>query len=482
MRNELPISDALNAAETSQDRRFLALLDKIQLSRIPTTTTIMFQPTKLSMDGIAPVNVQRILAGFYSLSSSWRQVQRNMIVLPRRASCSEDYHNTICIPATSTQWINGVMQAETIGIAEMGDRINELKEYLSQSALGRAEQKRKREGKLLETRKAEGPEKYAPGICAPRNIQDFLQGCAPAIWGPVQYTDLCSWQEVPMESMSSVFAHMFNSQLSAPFDNQRIVGLMDIAGTPEGTPRCRFDFPAMVSHLGPNFAFHDNDYQFSPDKLKKLFPPVQHEPVELSRSATKATLLADQQATVAARAVDLAKHGKELYFSSVWTPSGWFTNTHVDGNGTSQILVHVEEKFGLVGYKSSKPSPQTRAFDNLEGLQVLHVIQPCAFILPPFAIHSVISFSTSSHTGTYFAHSAHWAQARLGLDFAKTLVRNPAFGDIKASVLIEDVLKQEQFWVKAMGEDSDAAEYFAQWKEEMADILAHVMSKDISSV
>ncbi|KAJ7856454.1 hypothetical protein B0H14DRAFT_2578796 [Mycena olivaceomarginata] len=103
-------------------------------------------------------------------------------------------------------------------------------------------------------------------------------------------------------------------------------------------------------------------------------------------------------------------------------------------------------------------------------------------ILPPFTIHSVISFSTSSHTGTYFAHSAHWAQARLGLDFAKTLVRNLAFGDIKASVLIEDVLKQEQFWVKAMGEDSDAAEYFSQWKEETADILAHAMPKDISPV
>ncbi|KAJ7929809.1 hypothetical protein B0H13DRAFT_1859294 [Mycena leptocephala] len=83
-------------------------------------------------------------------------------------------------------------------------------------------------------------------------------------------------------------------------------------------------------------------------------------------------------------------------------------------------------------------------------LGLLHVIQPCAFILPPFAIHSVILFSTSSHTGTYFAYSAHWAQARLGLDFAKALVRNPAFGDIKASVLIKDVLKQEQFWVKAM--------------------------------
>jgi hypothetical protein len=43
-------------------------------------------------------------------------------------------------------------------------------------------------------------------------------------------------------------------------------------------------------------------------------------------------------------------------------------------------------------------------------------------------------------------------------------------------------LKQAQFWVKAMGENSDATEYFAQWKEETANILAHVMSKEISSV
>ncbi|KAJ7855271.1 hypothetical protein B0H14DRAFT_3449067 [Mycena olivaceomarginata] len=130
---------------------------------------------------------------------------------------------------------------------------------------------------------------------------------------------------------------------------------MDIAGTPESTLRCRFDFPAMVSHLGPNFAFPDNDYQFSTDELKKLFPPIQHKPVELSRSATKATLLADQQATVAAHAVDPAKHGKELYFSSVWTPSGWFTDIHVDGNGISQILVHVEgEKLWLSGRRPRK--------------------------------------------------------------------------------------------------------------------------------
>ncbi|KAJ7936668.1 hypothetical protein B0H13DRAFT_2303360 [Mycena leptocephala] len=58
--NDLPISDALNAAEASHDRHLLTSLYKIQLSRIPTTAASMFQPTKLSMDGISPVHVQRI--------------------------------------------------------------------------------------------------------------------------------------------------------------------------------------------------------------------------------------------------------------------------------------------------------------------------------------------------------------------------------------------------------------------------------------
>ncbi|KAJ7877104.1 hypothetical protein B0H14DRAFT_3130276 [Mycena olivaceomarginata] len=164
-----------------------------------------------------------------------------------------------------------------------------------------------------------------------------------------------------------------------------------------------------------------------------------------------ATLLAGQQATVAARAVDLAKHGKKLYFSSVWTPSGWFTDTHIDGNGTSQTLAHVEgEKLWLVWPVTEK----NLAWWGINHPSPLHGREP----LTPSALDNLEGL-----------------QARLGLDFAKTLVRNPAFGDIKASVLIEDILKQEQFWVKAMGEDSDAAEYFAQWKEETADILAHVI-------
>ncbi|KAJ7869852.1 hypothetical protein B0H13DRAFT_2350737 [Mycena leptocephala] len=97
---------------------------------MPTTTTNIFHPTKLPMHGIAPVHVRRILAGFCSLSLSWSQVRQSTIVLPRHAICSEDYHNTICIPATSSEWINAVTQAQTISIAEMGDRIKALKEYL----------------------------------------------------------------------------------------------------------------------------------------------------------------------------------------------------------------------------------------------------------------------------------------------------------------------------------------------------------------
>ncbi|KAJ7920431.1 hypothetical protein B0H13DRAFT_2319485 [Mycena leptocephala] len=129
--NDLPISDALNEAEASHDRHFLTSLYKIQLSRIPTTAASMCQPTKLSMDGIPPVHVQRILAGFCPLSLSWSELQQNMIALPRHAICSEEYHNTICMPATTSQWINAVTQAEKFSISEIGYRINAVIQHLS---------------------------------------------------------------------------------------------------------------------------------------------------------------------------------------------------------------------------------------------------------------------------------------------------------------------------------------------------------------
>ncbi|KAJ7442793.1 hypothetical protein B0H11DRAFT_1932161 [Mycena galericulata] len=119
------ISDALNAAEASHDRHLLTSLYKIQLSRIPTTAASMFQPTNL---------VQRILTGFCSLSLSWSELRQNMIALPRQAICSDEYHNTICIPATTSHWINAVTQAEKFSISEIGHRIKAVIQHLSAQA------------------------------------------------------------------------------------------------------------------------------------------------------------------------------------------------------------------------------------------------------------------------------------------------------------------------------------------------------------
>ncbi|KAJ7855073.1 hypothetical protein B0H13DRAFT_1903292 [Mycena leptocephala] len=83
--NDLPISDALNAAEASHDRHLLTSLYKIQVSRIPTTV-------------------------------------------------ANKYHNTICIPATTSHWINAVTQAKKFSISEIGQRIEAIIQHLSAQA------------------------------------------------------------------------------------------------------------------------------------------------------------------------------------------------------------------------------------------------------------------------------------------------------------------------------------------------------------
>ena len=316
----------------------------------------------------------------------------------------------------------------------------------------------------------------------------------------VQYIDLCSGTGPAMQSVGGVLNNMFKSQLVAPFSGEKIIALTSIGATPEGAMRCALDFPAMVSDLGEHFFFQDHNHCFSEDELKRAFPPSAHEPVPIPGSATKASLIAERNKDVAQRKEYIANRGKELSFSSVWTPTGWFTDTHVDGNGMSQIMVHFEgEKLWLVWPPTKKnlnwwglnhPCPPggvgrqqlaISALKNLEGLELLHVTEPCAFILPPFAIHSVISFSTSTHTGAYFVHEAHWPLACVGLDFAKTLVRNVDFGDEKASALIEEVVEQEQFWLEVMGKKSEAAVYLTRWKQDTKAIRDFTARKGVSS-
>ncbi|KAJ7844213.1 hypothetical protein B0H14DRAFT_2585281 [Mycena olivaceomarginata] len=65
---------------------------------------------------------------------------------------------------------------------------------------------------------------------------------------------------------------------------------------------------------------------------------VQHEPVKFSQSATKATLLADQQATVAARAVDLAETWQEaVLLIGLQRGMRWHAGSSQDHPGGEQM-------------------------------------------------------------------------------------------------------------------------------------------------
>ncbi|KAJ7894593.1 hypothetical protein B0H14DRAFT_3646258 [Mycena olivaceomarginata] len=166
----------------------------------------------------------------------------------------------------------------------------------------------------------------------------------------VQYTDLRCGTEVPMESIPRVFTRMLESQRQAPLVNQgRVIASLNIAATDNGILQCRLDLPGMVQHLGPEFAFYDMDHYLDPDELKKLFSLPRQEPVEISRNATRASIVSARNTEIATRNQYLGKRGKDVFLSSTWAPGGWFTDTHVDGNGCSQVQIHCEgEKLWLI--------------------------------------------------------------------------------------------------------------------------------------
>ncbi|KAJ7940132.1 hypothetical protein B0H13DRAFT_2300208 [Mycena leptocephala] len=144
---------------------------------------------------------------------------------------------------------------------------------------------------------------------------------------------------------------------------------------------------------------------------------------------------------------------------------------HTDFAGLAQAIVHCDsEKLWLLWPATPKnldwwglqhpqpwighPSHLVEALDALEGLEVMHVIEPCAFIVPPFCLHAVMAFAGSSHTCVSFAHAAHWPLAREGLEFCKALVRNPAYPASSAVELVEKVMHETPIWQRAMGSES----------------------------
>lgn len=133
--NVLPIADALNAAEARDDRGFLTSLYELQLSKMPTTTAKAFRPPNLDISAIAPVHIQRIFAGYWSLTVAWNKFRRDSIPLPRLINCSQRKHETVCELAFKLRWESAMSAAETIYyLYTLRHRIRWVKEMMEKSA------------------------------------------------------------------------------------------------------------------------------------------------------------------------------------------------------------------------------------------------------------------------------------------------------------------------------------------------------------
>ncbi|EEB88746.1 hypothetical protein MPER_13247 [Moniliophthora perniciosa FA553] len=108
------------------------------------------------------------------------------------------------------------------------------------------------------------------------------------------------------------------------------------------------------------------------------------------------------------------------YYSTTFTQPGQLTYPHVDYYGGSQIVVHLSgKKLWLIWYPTGENLAElwkSHLEDNvrveyeqdlvawicrLKGAIALYVDKPVMFRLPAFAIHAVISFTTSAHSGCY---------------------------------------------------------------------------------
>ncbi|KAK6971835.1 hypothetical protein R3P38DRAFT_3141191 [Favolaschia claudopus] len=274
----------------------------------------------------------------------------------------------------------------------------------------------------------------------------------------INYHDLCAQDSTPMDTVASVMDLLLKSYLNSALANRTqatdrgMLRLPSWMGDCDGSPRV-------------SVCLRDYHWQYTLEELDKVFP------------APPATLPKFDRAR------------KETLAASVRTPPGWFSDMHTDFAGLAQAIVHFEgEKLWLLWPATAKnlkwwglqhpqpwighPSRLLEALDSLEGLEIMHVSDPCAFIVPPFCIHAVIAFAGSSHTCVSFAHAAHWATAQAGLEFCKGLVRNPMY----------PANNEAPLWEKVMGKMSQASAYLAAWKRDTAAIYLRHKNRNVSSV
>ncbi|KAJ7846995.1 hypothetical protein B0H14DRAFT_3454056 [Mycena olivaceomarginata] len=285
----------------------------------------------------------------------------------------------------------------------------------------------------------------------------------------IHYQELGAQDGTRTDTVSTVLEMLFTSHLMQPWcAGQKIISISEIVATDKGMLRCRLDWPAIVQQLGAGFAFEDYRCQHTPEELDKIFPPT-------SPKSSKS-------ASVHERAQYLDHRGKEPpCVASVRSPPGWFGDTQTDFSSLAQAIVHCDgEKLCLFWPGTSQnldwwglplmrhTSRLEEALGALEGLEVMHITEPCTFIVPPFCIHAVITFAGSTHTCVSFAHAAHWPMAKEGLEFCKRLLRNPIYSTCSAVELVRKFVHEASVWQQAIEPDSAGTAYLAAWLGDMA--------------
>ncbi|KAJ7685267.1 hypothetical protein DFH06DRAFT_1157992 [Mycena polygramma] len=255
--------------------------------------------------------------------------------------------------------------------------------------------------------------------------------------------------------------------------HEPLVACMSVDATSKGMAACCLDYHAMLSALGPDLAIRSNGEAFPRAELARLVPLPPHEP---SRTCLR------DYGTQHKQGVDSA--AQRAWESAGICPAGWISGIHIDHAGAAQQMVHCGGKklwlfwpptaLNLEWWGRRHPVELDlklvpAAIEALDGLTVVLVEDRCSFILPPFSLHTVISFSAAAHVGIMFVHDAFWPDVQVGLTFIKGLVRDHrTYGSSKARQLIEAVRDEQPLWDRL--QSRRAADGIRQWLLDTEDI------------
>ncbi|KAJ7120928.1 hypothetical protein C8R44DRAFT_736629 [Mycena epipterygia] len=279
----------------------------------------------------------------------------------------------------------------------------------------------------------------------------------------------------------------FIERLACRHPSEKLAALMNIPATPRGLGQCMFQFTDMLATLGPGVAIRRNEDTFSQTDLQQLAPPPPVEP------AAQPTNRKDIQKAIADRALFLEQLLHQEWVSTALCPPGWISPIHIDHTGLAEAIVHCGgDKLWLIWpltvhnlawWDLKHPAhvdfpSMLLAVQELEHWKVLRVTEPCSFIIPPFHLHAVLTFTLASHIGVSFAHPSFWTEAECGLLYVQKLIRNTRYPDSLKHHLVEQVLDERSIW-ECTGH-KEALEGVDKWLEETHIIYEVIRSKEES--